>query len=221
MPTDERYVPAAGRAWLTALYDPLMALTMRERAFRTTLIAAVLADPRPGVVLDVGCGTGTLAGQLAEADPSVEVLGIDGDEEVLAIARAKVARFGERVRFSKSLAGNLPIEDASVEVVIASLLLHHLSPVAKLEALREAHRVLIPTGRLVVADWGQPQDPLTRAGFFMLRLLDGFENTADHAAGRLPALLAQAGFSNVRVGQHWRTLWGSLEIITASTVSGR
>jgi SAM-dependent methyltransferase len=113
------------------------------------------------------------------------------------------------------LAGSLPIADSSVDVVSASLLLHHLSPVAKLEAMRETHRVLIPKGRLVVADWGQPQDPVTRAGFFMLRLLDGFENTADHAAGRLPSLLTQAGFSDVRVGQQWRTLWGSLELITA------
>lgn len=217
MPTDERYVPAAGRAWLTALYDPLMALTMRERAFRPALIAAVLSDPRPGVVLDLGCGTGTLAGQLAEADPSVQVLGIDGDEDVLARAREKVTRFGERVRFSKSLAGSLPIEDASVDVVVASLLLHHLTPAAKLEALREARRVLIPKGRLVIADWGQPQDPLTAAGFFMLRLLDGFQNTADHAAGRLPSLIAQASFGNVSVAQQWRTAWGSLQLITAET----
>lgn len=216
-PSDERYVPAAGRAWLTALYDPLMALTMRERAFRPALIAAVLADPLPGVVLDVGCGTGTFTVQLAEADPMVQVLGIDGDEAVLALAAQKASRFGERVRFSKGLAGSLPIEDASVDVVIASLLLHHLSPAAKLEALRETHRVLIPAGRLVIADWGQPQDPLTGAAFFMLRLLDGFENTADHAAGRLPSVVAQAGFSNVRVGRQWRTAWGSLEFITAET----
>jgi ubiquinone/menaquinone biosynthesis C-methylase UbiE len=120
MSTEQRYVPAAGRAWLTALYDPLMALTMRERAFRPALIATVLAEPRPSVVLDVGCGTGTLAGQLAEADPSLRVLGMDGDEEVLALARQKVTGFGERVRFSESLADALPVEDASVDVVIAS-----------------------------------------------------------------------------------------------------
>jgi len=217
MPTDERYVPAAGRSWLTALYDPLMALTMRERTFRPALVAAVLSDPRPGVVLDLGCGTGTFAGQLAEADPSVQVLGVDGDEDVLARAREKVTRFGEHVRFSKGLVGSLPIEDASVDVVVASLLLHHLSPTAKLVALREAHRVLIPAGRLVIADWGQAQDSLTAAGFFMLRLLDGFENTADHAAGRLPSLIALAGFSNVSVAQQWRTAWGSLQLITAET----
>src|SRR5258708_1390950 len=140
-PTDERYVPAAGRAWLTPLSDPLMALTMRERTFRPALLAAVLADPRPSVVLDVGCGTGTLAGQLAEADASVRVLGFDGDEEVLARARHKVTGFGERVRFGKSPADALPVEDASADVVVASLLLHHLSPTSKLEALRESHRV--------------------------------------------------------------------------------
>jgi ubiquinone/menaquinone biosynthesis C-methylase UbiE len=215
--TDERYVPAAGRAWFTTLYDPLMALTMREGAFRPALIAAVLADPPPGVVLDLGCGTGTFTVQLAEADPSVQVLGVDGDEAVLALAGQKASRFGERVRFSKGLADSLPIEHAAVDVVISSLLLHHLSPAAKLEALSEARRVLRPKGRLVIADWGQPQDPLTRAGFFALRLLDGFQNTADHAAGRLPSLLAQAGFSNVSVEQQWRTLWGSLELITAET----
>jgi hypothetical protein len=43
MPTERRYVPAAGRALLTALYAPLVALRMRERAFRPALIAAVLA----------------------------------------------------------------------------------------------------------------------------------------------------------------------------------
>lgn len=215
MPTDARYVPAAGRAWLTRLYDPAMALTMRERLWRPELVAAVLADPLPSVVLEVGCGTGTLCAQLAEANPAVQILGIDGDEEILARACQKAARFGERVRFSQGMAGELPVADASVDVVIASLLLHHLAPTAKLGALREARRALIPGGRLVIADWGPAHDPLMRAAFFPLRLLDGFQNTRDHAAGRLPSLLAQAGFQNVAVRQRWRTAWGSLEAITA------
>ncbi len=215
MPTTERYVPAAGRAWLTALYDPVMALTMREGAFRPALIAAVLANPRPGLVLDVGCGTGTLAAQLAAADPSLEIVGTDGDEEVLTRAREKTAEFGQRLHFEWGLADALPHVDASVDVVIASLLLHHLPRESKLRALREARRVLAPAGRLVVVDWGRPHDPLMRAGFFTLRLLDGFENTRDHAVGRLPSLIAQTGFTSVKVPRRWRTVWGSLEIITA------
>jgi ubiquinone/menaquinone biosynthesis C-methylase UbiE len=215
MPSEERYVPAAGRGWLTRLYDPVMALTMRERVWRPALIATVLTDPLPDTVLDLGCGTGTLCIQLAAASPTIQVLGIDGDEEILARARQKGARFGERVRFSQGLAGELPLADASIDVVIASLLLHHLSRSAQLDALSEAHRVLIGGGRLVIADWGPPHDPLMRAAFFSLCLLDGFENTRDHAAGRLPSLLRQAGFQKVAVRQRWRTAWGSLEAITA------
>lgn len=218
-PVGGRYVPAAGRARLVSLYDPLMALTMRECVFRPALIATVLANPRPRKVLDLGCGTGTVAEQLAAADPLVHVLGVDGDETVLARAREKVARYGDRVRLTKSLASTLPFEDASVDVVIASLLLHHLAPSAKLDALTEARRVLVPGGRLVIADWGRPHDPLTRAGFFMLQLLDGFTNTRDHAAGRLPSLIARAGFDMVRVTQRWRTLWGSLELVTAESTA--
>jgi ubiquinone/menaquinone biosynthesis C-methylase UbiE len=170
-------------------------------------------------VLDLGCGTGTVAEQLVAADPSVHVLGVDGDETVLARARQKVARYGDRVRFIKSLASDLPLEDASADVVIASLLLHHLTPPSKLDALTEGRRVLVPGGRLVIADWGRPHDPSMRAGFLMLQLLDGFTNTRDHAAGRMPSLIAQAGFDMVRVTQRWRTLWGSLEILTAESTA--
>ena len=218
--TAERYVPAAGRAWLTGIYDPVMALTMRERAFRAALVKSVLAEPRPRLMVDVGCGTGTLIAQLAVADRSLQIIGVDGDEQVLARAREKTAAadaamLGERVGFRKGLADELPVDDGSVEAVVMSLLLHHLAPNAKIRALHEAQRVLRPGGRLIVADWGRPRDPLTRVGFFALQVIDGFANTRDHAAGRLPGLIAQAGFSAARVEQRWRTVWGSLKLIIA------
>lgn len=70
-------------------------------------------------------------------------------------------------------------------------------------------------GRLVIADWGRPDGLLTGAGVLLLRGLDGFENTAHHAAGRLPALIEEAGFIGVRTRQRWSTVWGSLELTTA------
>ncbi len=215
-PERERYVPAAGRIWLTALYDPAMALTMREGAFRGAVLSTVLAGPPPRLVLDVGCGTGTLAVQLADASPAVEVVGVDGDEKVLSQARKKAAGLDGRVRFEQASAEKLPLATGSVDVVIASLLLHHLLPPAKTLALQEAQRVLAPDGRLLIVDWGRPRDPLVRIGFYLLQLLDGFPNTRDHAAGRLPSFIEQAGFESVTVLQRWRTVWGSLELIAGS-----
>jgi ubiquinone/menaquinone biosynthesis C-methylase UbiE len=195
-----------------------MALTMRERAFRPALVAAVLADPPPRLVLDVGCGTGTLAADVVAADPRVHVLGIDGDKEVLARARSKTAALDGRVALTCGLADAIPAPDATVDVVVASLLVHHLGPDAKRRFLREAGRVLRPAGRLVIVDWGRPHDVIMRSAFLVLQLLDGFQNTRDHAAGRLPELVEAAGFGCVTVLARWRTMWGSLELITAGLI---
>jgi SAM-dependent methyltransferase len=93
--------------------------------------------------------------------------------------------------------------------------LHHLAPAPKQSALSEAHRVLRPGGVLHVADWGRPADPLAAAGFAALRLIDGREGTRDHAAGRLPALIAAAGFEEPAVTTRLRTPFGTLELLRA------
>ncbi len=221
VPTDEgresRYVPAAGRAALTRIYDPAMALTMRERAWRPPLRERVLASvPDGGRVVDVGGGTGTFAIDLATARPDVEVTVVDGDPQALELAQAKSG--AGHVRWQQGLADQLPLADASADAVVMSLLLHHLDPAAKRAALTDAHRVLRPTGRLHVADWGRPRDPLSRAGFLALQLIDGFPNTRDHAAGRLPDFLAGAAFDPT-TWDRLRTPWGTLELIEATPTS--
>ena len=212
---EARYVPAAGRQLFTRLYDPVVALTVRERAFRGRLLGQVL-DGLPaagGRVVDVGSGTGSFAIAVAAAAPAVDVIGIDGDPTVLALARAKPA--AARITWKEGLATSLPLPGAGADRVVMSLLLHHLSPTAKRQALAEALRVLRPGGRLHIADWGRPHDPLMRAAFFALQLVDGFEGTRDHAAGRLPQLVADAGFADIVRRDRLRTVWGSLELISA------
>jgi ubiquinone/menaquinone biosynthesis C-methylase UbiE len=200
---------------MTRFYDSVVALTMRERLFRGRLVEQVLAGlPAGGTIVDAGAGTGTLAIALAQAAPAAELVAVDGDAEVLEIAAAK--RGAAAVEWKRSLAGGLPLADASCERVTMSLLLHHLDPAGKRAALAEAHRVLRPGGRLHIADWGRPQDPLMRAGLFTLALIDGFDGIRDHAAGRLPGFVEGAGFARVERHDRLRTAWGSLVLLSAT-----
>lgn len=210
-----RYVPAAGRRAFERLYDPAIALTVRERTFRPALQRQVLAATASGAtVADVGCGTGTFAARLAKEAPDRRVVGIDGDPGILERARGKPG--AERVDWRVGLADDLPLEDGEAGAVVMSLLLHHLVPEAKGRALAEAHRVLAPGGTLHVADWGRPHGPVMRGAFLLLQALDGFENTRDHAAGRLPGIVVAAGFADVTSTLRLRTPWGSLELLRAA-----
>jgi SAM-dependent methyltransferase len=155
-----------------------------------------------------------LAIALAAAAPAAAVVGVDGDPQVLAIARGK--KGAGAVEWKAGLAGELPLEDGSCDRVTMSLLLHHLDADGKRAALAESRRVLRPDGRLHVADWGRPQDPLMRAGLFTLAPFDGIDGIRDHAAGRLPLFIEGAGFSAPERHDRLRTAWGSLELLSAA-----
>jgi ubiquinone/menaquinone biosynthesis C-methylase UbiE len=209
----DRYVTAAGHPALTGLYDPFMALTMREDTWRPALRANLLANlPEGGRIADVGCGTGTLSIDLANSNPNIEIVGVDGDLDALSRAQAKPD--ARRVRWVHGFAGDLPLENGSVDSLVMTLLLHHLDPDEKHRALTEAHRVMRPGGLLHIADWGRPQG-LFAARFLALRILDGFPNTRDHAEGRIPEFIEDSGFDNVRCYRRLPTVWGTLELLYA------
>jgi SAM-dependent methyltransferase len=217
--TERRYVPAAGRAGLTGIYDLAVALTMRERRWRPRLRDRIAARlPPGGRVVDVGAGTGTIAIALAALRPDADVIAVDGDPEALRLAQRKPG--AERVTWRQGLAGKLELEDANADAVVMSLLLHHLDPATKRRALADARRVLGPDGWLHVADWGRPQDPAMRAAFAVLQLSDGREGTRDHSAGRLPGFLTEAGIPDVERYGQLRTSWGSLELLEARARGG-
>lgn len=213
--SDERYIPALRFPALTRVYDPLIRWTTRERLFKSRLLEQ--ASPRAAErILDLGCGTGTLAMMAKRAAPGADIAGLDADPEILELARAKSADAGLEIAFDQGLSNALPYPDASFDLVLSSLFFHHLKSPEKQRTGEEIVRVLRPGGRLHVADWGRPADPLMRLLSLQIRLFDGHEPTQDNLNGRLPAILGQAGLAGTRETGRLRTVFGTLAFYRAT-----
>jgi ubiquinone/menaquinone biosynthesis C-methylase UbiE len=78
-------------------------------------------------------------------------------------------------------------------------MIHHLPTTTKVQALRECRRVLDPGGTFLLVDFGPPRSWVARILLWPLRF-PIFEEQADNLRGRLPAMLAEAGFSFEEVG---------------------
>jgi ubiquinone/menaquinone biosynthesis C-methylase UbiE len=206
--THRNYIPALRFGWLTPLYDPLVRWTMREAAFKPRLVEQ--AHIQPGHrVLDLGCGTATLTILAKRAQPDAEIVGLDGDQRILDIARAKVAKAGLAIALDRGMAYDLPYPDNSFDRVLCSLVIHHLTRENKLRALREVLRVLKPGGELHVADFGKPHNALMSASSLLIR---HFEQVADHISGLLPSFFREAGFVQVEETIRFMTICGTLSL---------
>lgn len=129
---------------------------LRELRQRT----ADLAGIQPGEkVLDVGCGTGTLA---MEVEPRVgatgRVCGIDPGTQQIARARFKASRGNLPIEFKVGVVEHLDFTDTTFDVVLSTIMMHHLSDTLKRQGLAEIYRVLKPGGRLVIADFKRPEE---------------------------------------------------------------
>ncbi len=203
------YVPALGFDRLTALYDPLVRLTTRETETKRRLLDQAALAPGERI-LDLGCGTGTLSIQAKRREPETDISGLDGDPSVLERARRKAEAGGVAIRFDEALADRMPYPDGAFHKVLSSLFFHHLDREVKERTVREIARVLRPGGQRHVADWGPPRGLLGPALFLTVRLLDGFDTTADNARGRLPEVFAAGGLTRVRGRGRLQTPLGTL-----------
>jgi ubiquinone/menaquinone biosynthesis C-methylase UbiE len=209
-----QYIPALRFEWLTCFYDPVSRWTLRESTFKGRLLELAQIE-RGHRVLDLGCGTGTLALLIKSDRPRAQVIGLDADPKVLEIARAKAARAGLEITLDHGMAFELPHPDNSFDRVVSSLLFHHVTRENKVRTLKEAFRVLRPGGELHVADWGKSRKWLMRIAFLWVQLLDGFETTADNVSGLLPELFRAAGFEEVRETAQYATIVGTLSLYSA------
>lgn len=208
MAKDDPYIPALGRDWLTPLYDPLQRWVMREDQFKRHLIRQAQIEPGHRV-LDLGCGTGTLTILVKQTHPQSDVVGLDGDPKVLAIARAKAAKAGAEITFDHGMASKMPYLDHSFDRVLSSLVLHHLTTENKHHALREVYRILRPSGELHVVDFGRPHTAWAR---LISRTLQRFEEVEDNLKGLLPEMFRQAGLDQVAETARYATLFGTLAL---------
>jgi SAM-dependent methyltransferase len=214
------YIPALGYRWLTRFYDPVVRVTTREATFKQALLRQ--ASIRDGQrILDLGCGTGTLALIVKRAHGGAEVFGLDADSEALKLARTKLEEAGIEAQLDQGLASALPYTAESFDGAVSSLFFHHLSSELKLDAMREVLRVLRPGGEFHIADWGEPTSSAMRLAFVGVQLLDGFATTTDNVRGLLPDLLELAGFENVETTNSYSTLLGTLSLYRARKASTR
>lgn len=158
----------------------------RKLRHRTLNLADVQSGER---VLDVGCGTGTLALEVQRrVGATGYVVGIDPGEQQIASARAKAARRKLASDFQIGVIERLAFPADTFDLVLSSLMMHHLPADLKRQGLAEIARVLKPGGRLVIADFQRKKDRQGRA----VRFHAGGSNIQD-----LAILVRDTGFARV------------------------
>jgi ubiquinone/menaquinone biosynthesis C-methylase UbiE len=202
------YVPAAGRDFFLPAYDPLMRLLRFSRDLDRLVAQAALQAGQS--ILDVGCGTGTLAVLIRRQHPDVQVTAIDPDAKALAIATRKAARAHAAIRFERAFGDQLPFAAASFDRVFSTMMFHHIHRDEKPRVLAEIRRVLKPGGRLELVDFtgGRPPNLLAR-------LIHG-SGPATAGDDRLVTRMREAAFADVRRVGERATILGAIGFYEAS-----
>ena len=201
-PTARRspFTSALAYSVLTPVYDLALEVLGVGRSFKAAV--AELAAVAPGeAVLDLGCGTGTLLRALVAGQSEGRFTGIDPDPLVLAIARRRLQFSTPSVELVEGYAQDLPFPHEAFELVISTLIFHHLPDPVKLAALAEVRRVLAPHGRFLLVDFGAPPTRTARVLLTLGSLFDGRDNMRANLAGELPDMLAAAGFEVAEVSR--------------------
>jgi len=178
-------------------YERLSAIAFagsRRRIFgRLVDLAGVTAQDE---VLDIGCGPGYLTALAASAGR--RAVGIDVSEQMVAEALRKRASGGCSFVVGKAEALDLP--DASFDVVLSSLAIHHIPNDARAQAFTEMFRVLRPGGRVLIADFQPPKGKLAK---HLVGATAG-ETMRDNPVERIAPMLGDAGFD---LGATTRVSW--------------
>jgi ubiquinone/menaquinone biosynthesis C-methylase UbiE len=214
MKDQQHYIHALRYSWLNTFYDSVVMFTTRDNQVKNEVVDAIPEDAEH--VLDVAAGTGTLSRKIGKAYPRAQVVGVDGDADMVRRARVMAAKDNVNIRYDEALAQALPYANDAFDVVTSSLFFHHLGQNEKRLALAEMYRVTKPGGTLIISDWGEPEDRLSRFRFLIVQCLDGFETTRDNIEGLLPGLVVDAGFTEVSIIRNTSTPLGTISLMKGS-----
>jgi ubiquinone/menaquinone biosynthesis C-methylase UbiE len=145
------------------LYDAFLWLVSlgRERTYREKALDLVSLKPCESV-LDIGCGTGTLAiAAKRRIGHGGRACGVDASPEMLARARKKADKAGVQVTFERGIVEALPFPDHQFDAVLSTVMLHHLGRAARQQCAQEVRRVLKPGGRVLAVDFAKPTEGKT------------------------------------------------------------
>jgi ubiquinone/menaquinone biosynthesis C-methylase UbiE len=185
---ERNYLPAMGKRWLLPLYDPLLRLLGADKTKRRLIEQAQIKSGFR--VLDIGCGTGSLAVLIKKSHPEVEVSGVDPDPAALSISKRKANRAGLSIEFDRGFSDHLSYPDESFDRVFSSFMFHHLEPGERAATLREIGRVLKAGGSLHLLDFA-PRDGKGHRHYRSPHEESRYE-------GRVVDLMSEAGFVDAR-----------------------
>ena len=198
-------VPALGKDRLTPFFDFLIEVVGLGTSFKKKVLERTQLKNSERL-LDVGCGTATLLIAAKSRYPDSQVIGIDADDRVLDIARKKIQDNNLEVEVVQARAEHLPFPSSSFDVVVSTLIFHHLPTEIKQLAMREIYRVLRQDGRFLLADFGKPEGVLLKIFFALAALIQSDEARylQDNKKGKLPLFLEEADFEVTEVRPRYK-----------------
>ena len=111
--------------------------------------------PQHATVMDLGCGPGTILRLIRDKRPDLKLVGADIDPAIIRIAESKSV--GKNIEFHTASIDELPFQQQSADIVMSSLMFHHLDEPVKRRAMEQVQRILKPTGMFLLCDFSVPK----------------------------------------------------------------
>lgn len=147
------FIPAFRFHILTPLYEALVWPFMRK-TWKRVATEASRRVPTNGSVVDLGCGPGNVLRCIRRQRPDMQLTGIDIDPAIIRIAERRSRQ--QQIAYHVASIDDTRLPDASADVVVSTLMFHHLSTETKIAAFNEARRMLKPSGVFLLCDFSAP-----------------------------------------------------------------